>query len=135
MATTAASLTSHGIEPAVPAPVAINPSPLLDASVQALSSSSAIFSIEPHVKAPFDAIRRLFDHLRANPENASSLNAAYPKRDIFKTAAMNNATSDQKFTIDLSPARNGRIPETLRKKLAGDGFDDVLDFFEEVKST
>ncbi|KAG9495204.1 hypothetical protein J7337_013439 [Fusarium musae] len=134
MATTAASLTSHGVEPAVPAPVAIN-RPLLDTSVQALSSSSAIFSFEPHVKAPFDAIRRLFDHLRANSENASSLNAAYPKRGIFKTAAMSNATSDQKFTIDLSPARSGRIPETLRKKLAGDGFNDVLDFFEEVNST
>ncbi|KAF5636792.1 uncharacterized protein FTJAE_5988 [Fusarium tjaetaba] len=126
MATTAASLGSHGVE---------NASPLLDTSVQALSSSSAIFSFEPHVKAPFYAIRRLFDHLRANPENASSLNAAYPKRGIFKTAAMNNATSDQKFTIDLSPARNGRIPGSLREKLAGDGFNDVLDFFEEVNST
>ncbi|CZR45426.1 uncharacterized protein FPRO_15399 [Fusarium proliferatum ET1] len=135
MATTAASLSSHGIEPAVPAPVANNASPLLDTSVQALSSSSAIFSFEPHIKAPFDAIRRLFDHLRANPENASSLNAAYPKRGIFKTAAMENAISDQKFTIDLSPARNGRIPEALRERLAGDGFNEVLDFFEEVNST
>ncbi|CVL08982.1 hypothetical protein FPRO06_13290 [Fusarium proliferatum] len=135
MATSAASLSSHAVEPAVPAPVAINASPLLDTSVQALSSSSAIFSFEPHVKAPFVAIRRLFDHLRANPENASSLNAAYPKRGIFKTAAMKNATSDQKFTIDLSPARNGRIPEALREKLAGDGFNEVLDFFEEVNST
>ncbi|KAH7234837.1 uncharacterized protein BKA55DRAFT_544026 [Fusarium redolens] len=94
-----------------------------------------IFSFEPHVKAPHDAIRRLFDHLQANPENASSLNAAYPKRGIFNTAAMNNTTSDQKFTIDLSPARNGRIPDALREKLAADGFNEVLDFFEEVNST
>ncbi|KAL7756536.1 hypothetical protein ACKLNR_013529 [Fusarium oxysporum f. sp. zingiberi] len=117
-----------------PLPTAINASPLLDTSVHALSSSSAIFSFEPHVKAPFDAIWRLFDHPRANAENASSLNAAYPKRGIFKTAAMNNATSDQKFTIDLSPARNGRIPEALRE-LAGDGFNEVLDFFQDVNST
>ncbi|KAG5747762.1 hypothetical protein H9Q72_014305 [Fusarium xylarioides] len=135
MATTAASLSSHGVEPAVATPVTINASPLLDTSVQALSSSSAIFSFEPHVKAPFDAIRRLFDNLGANPGTASSLNAAYPKRGIFKTAAMNNAASGQKFTIDLSPARNGRIPEALREKLAGDGFNEVLDFFEEVNST
>ncbi|KAF5545733.1 oxidoreductase 2OG-Fe(II) oxygenase family [Fusarium mexicanum] len=135
MATTAASLSSHGVELVVPTPLAVDASPLLDTSVRALSSSSAIFSFEPRIKAPFDAIRRLFDHLRANPENASSLNAAYPKRGIFKTAAINNATSDQNFTIDLSPARNGRIPETLREKLAGDGFNDVLDFFEEVNST
>ncbi|KAH7210254.1 hypothetical protein BKA60DRAFT_543949 [Fusarium oxysporum] len=118
-----------------PLPTAINASPLLDTSVHALSSSSAIFSFEPHVKAPFDAIWRLFDHPRANAENASSLNAAYPKRGIFKTAAMNNATSDQKFTIDLSPARNVRIPEALREKLAGDGFNEVLDFFQDVNST
>ncbi|KAL5589698.1 hypothetical protein FOVSG1_011565 [Fusarium oxysporum f. sp. vasinfectum] len=116
-------------------PTAINASPLLDTSVHALSSSSAVFSFEPHVKAPFDASRRLFDHPRANAENASSLNAAYPKRGIFKTAAMNNATSDQKFTIDLSPARNGRIPEAVREKLAGDGFNEVLDFFQDVNST
>ncbi|KAG7406160.1 hypothetical protein Forpe1208_v013977 [Fusarium oxysporum f. sp. rapae] len=48
---------------------------------------------------------------------------------------MNNATSDQKFTIDLSPAHNGRIPEALREKLASDGFNKVLDFFEEVNNT
>ncbi|KAF5636041.1 oxidoreductase 2OG-Fe(II) oxygenase family [Fusarium sp. NRRL 52700] len=90
MATTAASLSSHRVEQAVPAPVAINASPLLDTSVQALSSSSAIFSF------------------------------AYPS---------------SKFTIDLPPARNVRIPEALREKLAGDGFNDVLDFFEEVNST
>ncbi|KAH7147752.1 hypothetical protein DER46DRAFT_671561 [Fusarium sp. MPI-SDFR-AT-0072] len=117
-----------------PLPTAINASPLLDTSVHALSSSSVIFSFEPHVEAPFDAIRRLFGHLRANAENAS-LNAAYPKRGIFKTAAMNKATSDQKFTIDLSPAHNGRIPEALREKLASDGFNKVLDFFEEVNNT
>jgi hypothetical protein len=116
-------------------PTAINASPLLDTSVHALSSSSAIVSFEPHVKAPFDAIWRLFDHPRANAENASSLNAAYPKRGIFKTAAMNNATSDQKFTIDLSPARNGRIPEAVREKLDGDGFSEVLGFFQDVNST
>ncbi|KAF4960111.1 hypothetical protein FGADI_1129 [Fusarium gaditjirri] len=128
-------LSSCGGESAVPAPVAINASPLLDTLVQALISSSAIFSFEPHVKAPFDAIRNLFDHLRSNAENSSSLTAAHPKRGIFKTAAMNNATSDQKFTIDLSPTRNSRIPEALREKVAGDGFHEVLDFFEEVNST
>ncbi|KAF9773413.1 hypothetical protein IL306_008784 [Fusarium sp. DS 682] len=48
---------------------------------------------------------------------------------------MSNATSDQKFTIDLSPARNGRIPGGLREKLAADGFNEVVDYFEEVNST
>jgi hypothetical protein len=48
---------------------------------------------------------------------------------------MNNTTSDQKFTIDLSPTRNGRIPDALREKLAADEFNEVLDFFEEVNST
>lgn len=101
-------------------------------SVRSLSSSSTVISIDPEVKAPFDAIRHLFDHLRVSPDDASALNAAYPKRGIFKSAAVYNASSDQKYTIDLSPARNGQIPEGVRTTLAGTGFDEVLSFFEDV---
>ncbi|KAM5369712.1 hypothetical protein ACJZ2D_008859 [Fusarium nematophilum] len=70
----------------------------------------------PEVKAPFDAIHRLFGYLRSHPDNAASLHATYPKRGIFKTAASYNASSDQKFTVDLSPTRNGRIPEIRQRR-------------------
>ncbi|KAL6399342.1 uncharacterized protein AUP68_17888 [Ilyonectria robusta] len=135
MATTAASLNVPSIPSSNPPQGIPDTHPLLDSSVCPLSSSSTIVSFEPDVKAPFDAIRSLFDYLRANPENASSLNATYPQRGIFKTAATHNAASDQKFTIDLSPARNGRIPEDLRNALAAAGFNDVLDFFDAVNDT
>ncbi|KAM5345261.1 hypothetical protein ACJ41O_011123 [Fusarium nematophilum] len=46
----------------------------------------------------------------------TSLHATYPKRGIFKTAASYNASSDQKFTVDLSPTRNGRIPEIRQRR-------------------
>ncbi|KAJ4169276.1 hypothetical protein NW754_001388 [Fusarium falciforme] len=135
MATTAASLNVPSISSSIPLPGIPDTNPLLDSSVRPLSSSYTIASSEQGVGAPFDAIRRLFDHLRANPENASSLNATYPKRGIFKTAATHNASSDQKFTIDLSPARNGRIPDDLRNALAAAGFNEVLGFFDMVNDT
>ncbi|KAF5007719.1 hypothetical protein FDECE_5967 [Fusarium decemcellulare] len=135
MATTAASLSAFSIPPSVSPQAILEPAPLVNSSVRPLSSSSTIVSFEPSVKAPFGAIRRLFDYLRANPENASSLNATYPKRGIFKTAATHNASSDQKFTVDLSPARNGRIPDELRNALAIAGFNEVLDFFDQVNGT
>ncbi|KAF4980324.1 hypothetical protein FZEAL_3641 [Fusarium zealandicum] len=93
----------------------IQPAPLLDSSIRPMSSSSTIVSFEPDIQAPFDAIPRHFQD-----------------RGIFKTAATQNAASDQKFTIDLSPARNGRIPDNLRHALAAAGFDEVLDFFDKV---
>ncbi|KAJ4185975.1 hypothetical protein NW759_016959 [Fusarium solani] len=135
MATTAASLNVPSISSSIPLPGIPDTNPVLDSSVRPLSSSYTIVSSEQGVGAPFDAIRRLFDHLRANPENASFLNATYPKRGIFKTAATHNASSDQKFTIDLSPARNGRIPDDLRNALAAAGFNEVLGFFDMVNDT
>lgn len=85
-------------------------------------------------KAPFAALRRLFDQLRANPDDAAKLNATYPKRGILKTAATHNASSDQKFTIDLSPARNALIPADLQESLSVHGLNEILDFFNTVSS-
>lgn len=107
---------------------------LLD-NVHCLSSSPTIVSINPETKAPFHAIRHLFDYLRSNQDDAAALNATYPKRGIFKTAATHNATADQKFTIDLSPVRNDRIPGDLHARLAAAGLDDVLAFFQHVDNT
>ncbi|KAI0028550.1 hypothetical protein K488DRAFT_80619 [Vararia minispora EC-137] len=85
--------------------------------------------IQPEIQAPFASARRLFDYLRADPAAASALNATYPKRGIIKTAATHNASTDQKFTIDLSPARTDLIPSALRGTLGAQGLDDVLGFF------
>ncbi|KAK7409151.1 hypothetical protein QQX98_008644 [Neonectria punicea] len=120
------STPTHGI----PEPI-----PVSDPSIRVLSSSSPIVSFEPETKAPFEAIRRLFDHLKANPEMESSLNATYPMRGIFKMAATYNAASDQKFTIDLSPTRNAKIPDSLWDALAGAGFNEILNFFDNVNDT
>ncbi|KAH8655719.1 hypothetical protein BX600DRAFT_526047 [Xylariales sp. PMI_506] len=107
----------------------------LEPSIRLLSFSSQTVSFEPDIRAPFDAIRRLFDHLQTNPEIASSLNATYPRRGIFKTAATHNASSDQKFTIDLSPARNGQIADELQGTLAAAGLREILEFFAKVNNT
>ncbi|KAK6495968.1 hypothetical protein TWF481_003013 [Arthrobotrys musiformis] len=108
-------------------------------SAKALTTSerlgSAVVLIRPVIQPPFCAIRRLFDHLHANPNDAASLNAAYPKRGIFKTAAMVNKFSDQKFTIDLSPTRDSLIPQALRVSLNSHGFDDMLSFFRIAADT
>lgn len=109
-------------------------SSLLD-FITSLSSSSTIVSIKPDVQAPLTAIRKLFDHLRTNPKDAEALNKTYPKRGIFKTAAASNTTSDQKYTIDLSPSRNSKIPADVVDSLADAGFHDILSFFDIVDST
>lgn len=97
--------------------------------------SSAIAFLQPVKPAPFNAIRRLCDHLRAHPSSADALNDIYPTRGIFKIAAIENATSDQKLTIDLSPTRAGLIPSELRSSLAAHGLDDILSFFSTIAAT
>ncbi|KKP07039.1 hypothetical protein THAR02_00918 [Trichoderma harzianum] len=87
--------------------------------------SSTIVPFTPSIKAPFEAIRCLFDYSGAYIDIASSLNATYPKRGIYKTAATYNDTSDQKFTIDLSPTRSSQVPNNLRKELATSGYNEV----------
>ncbi|KAK6333232.1 hypothetical protein TWF718_011053 [Orbilia javanica] len=97
--------------------------------------NDAIVLINPTVKPPFSSIRKLFDHLRSNPNDASALNNAYPKRGIFKSAAIKNGLSDQKFTIDLSPTRDSLIPESIRSTLAPHGMEDILAFFNNTVDT
>jgi hypothetical protein len=92
-------------------------------------------SIETDTKAPFPGIRSLFDHLRDHADDAAELNATYPRRGILKTAAMHKISSDQKFTIDLSPARNSLIPPVLRESLSAHGLDDILTFFNTINRT
>lgn len=82
------------------------------------------------IKAPFSAIQHLFDYPHAHLENDPELNSIYPRLGIMKTAAMTNGSSDQKFTIGLSPKRNSLIPASLRESLASHGLDDTLNFFE-----
>ena len=57
------------------------------------------------------------------------MNESYPKRGIFKAAALKNASSDQKLTIDLSPDRVRCIPPDLMKALSAQGLEEVLTFF------
>lgn len=85
-------------------------------------------------KGPFASIRTLFDHLHTNPSLAESLNAIYPRRGDYKTAATQNTQSDQKFTINLSPDRIARIPSDLRDSLSpnGQGLNEVLSFFDQL---
>ena len=102
------------------------------AQTAAPSLSSAIAYLQPSAPAPFEAIRSLFDHLRAHPSSADALNNIYPTRGIFKTAAIHNPTSDQKLTIDLSPARARLIPSDLRLSLSAHGLDEILSFFTTI---
>ncbi|KAI1489809.1 oxidoreductase [Biscogniauxia mediterranea] len=88
--------------------------------------------LKSDLHAPFESIGRLFDHLRANPAHADALNATYPTRGVFKTAAVNNGSSDQKLTIDLSPKRLSCIPSDLKLSLAPYGLGQVLQFFDEL---
>ncbi|KAK6512338.1 hypothetical protein TWF481_001226 [Arthrobotrys musiformis] len=114
------------------ATLSIQPVPLpTQQSPQSLPEGAAVL-ITPSVQPPFTAIRTLFDHLRSNPAAAASLNATYPKRGIFKSAALTNKLSDQKFTIDLSPTRTSLIPATLRSSLAPHGLEEVTSFFKSV---
>ncbi|KAK7747211.1 hypothetical protein SLS62_009153 [Diatrype stigma] len=93
------------------------------------SSTPDVAFLDTPLRAPFDAIGQLFDHLRANPAAAEALNATYPTRGVFKAAAVRNGTSDQKLTVDLSPNRLSGVPDALRATLAPHGFDRVLEFF------
>lgn len=110
------------------------PEPILH-SVHSLVPDSTFVTFESDIHAPFAAIRRLFDHLHADANDAGTLNAVYPKRGIFKTAAMYNGCSDQKFTIDLSPSRTALIPAALHKSLSIHGLDEVVAFFNTVNNT
>lgn len=83
---------------------------------------------------PFPSIQRLFDTLLANPSLASALNATYPTRGIFKSAALANPTCDQKLTIDLSRVRVSRIGAELREQL-GQDLVETLAFFEQVHTS
>lgn len=103
-------------------------------SIAPLSSSSATVSVNLGMQAPFAVIQKLFDHLHAAPDEAAELNAVYQRGGIVKKAAMSNALSDQKFTIDLSPSRNARIPGFLLTSLAAHGFDEVQDFFHTLRT-
>ncbi|CAF9940667.1 MAG: hypothetical protein HETSPECPRED_002480 [Heterodermia speciosa] len=84
------------------------------------------------IKAPFGQMRRLLDTLLSNPTLAASLNNTYPKRGIFKTAALTNTNSDQKLTLDISPSRLELLPASLRTELGPD-FDAVVSFFQSVE--
>ena len=106
---------------------------LATSAARALTFGSTAVLINTDVSAPFTAIRTLFDYLHSNQEDADALNATYPKRGIFKTAATQNAVSDQKFTIDLSPVRNKLLSPSLHASLSAHGLEDVLSFFSKVQ--
>lgn len=133
MATAVATSNPPSIlaEPALATEQASPPSP---APFIGLSSDTPLLT-DPSIQAPFNAIHQLFDHLRASPDAAAALNATYPKRGILKTAATHNSTSDQKFTIDLSPQRLSLIPNDLRASLAPHGLDVILSFFSAASTT
>ncbi|KAI1802167.1 Clavaminate synthase-like protein [Daldinia bambusicola] len=98
----------------VPTHVAPVPSQVAD-----LAGMAGIALLDSSVKAPFDSIRQLFDHLRANPETADALNASYPTRGVFKNAALKNAC----------------IPAELQASLSLYGFGEVIKFFSELATT
>lgn len=118
------------------ASVAINDAPVHAKAAQELTSHVAgmddLVLLDSTVTAPFNSIRQLFDHLRAHPEIADALNATYPSRGVFKTAAFKNGQSDQKLTIDISPNRLARVPADLHSSLASHGFTEVTKFFSEL---
>jgi hypothetical protein len=107
----------------------------IHSSVHFPSSEVPIAFLDPGIKAPFKAIQKLFDHLQSSPEDAAALNATYPRRGIHKTAATSNPTSDQKFTIDLSPNRSESIPSELSTSLSKHGLQDILTSFDTVDKT
>ncbi|KAE8423612.1 hypothetical protein BDV36DRAFT_242945 [Aspergillus pseudocaelatus] len=102
--------------------------------ISLLGPNSTAASVRLDVSAPFSAIRTLFDHLYTHADDAAKLNAIYPRRGILKTAATIKASSDQKFTIDLSPKRVALIPASLQQSLAGHGLKDILDFFNTLST-
>ncbi|KAJ5973805.1 hypothetical protein N7481_011015 [Penicillium waksmanii] len=58
-------------------------SPFVAASVSPLSSSSTTVSVKLDQQAPFKAIKALFDHLKANPEDATKLSGTYSDYGTF----------------------------------------------------
>ncbi|KAJ5779117.1 hypothetical protein N7457_006837 [Penicillium paradoxum] len=108
--------------------------PAEPAVVSLLSSSSTTVSVNIDTKAPFSAIKALFDHLNNHPDDVAKLNATYPHRGVIKNAALRKTESDQKFTIDLSPMRESRIPEALRETLNPHGLSEVLEFFNSIST-
>ncbi|KAI2467719.1 Clavaminate synthase-like protein [Annulohypoxylon bovei var. microspora] len=126
------------------ASIAIHPSPAVAFNAvpdhvkpaEALPSPNTadVVLLDSAIQAPFPAIRQLFDHLRATPSAASALNASYPSRGVFKTAAISNGSSDQKLTIDISPHRLSQIPAPLRAALSAHGFSEIERFFTELTS-
>lgn len=100
-----------------------------------LNPSTPIAFLGAGVKAPFEAIEELFDYLQSAPKDAAALSATYPHRDINKTAAMFNSTSNRKFTIDLSPNRIESIPSELSASLSKHGLQEILSFFNTVHQT
>ncbi|CEL00782.1 hypothetical protein ASPCAL00378 [Aspergillus calidoustus] len=70
-------------------------------AITLLGPNSNVAATDSEVRAPFFAIRNLFDHLYRHPADAASLNATYPRRGILKTAAATKTESDQKFTLDF----------------------------------
>jgi hypothetical protein len=115
-------------------PIAPPPGPAEAPAVSFLSSKSTTAAVNLEAKAPFSAIQALFDHLHTHPDDVAKLNATYPHRGVIKTAALHKTESDQKFTIDLSPMRNSRIPEVLRESLDPNGLAEVLDFFNALSA-
>ncbi|KAE8307339.1 hypothetical protein BDV41DRAFT_55667 [Aspergillus transmontanensis] len=105
------------------------PSATESPTISLLGPNATAASVRLDVSAPFSAIRTHFDHLYSHPDDATKLNAIYPRRGILKTAATIKTSSDQKFTIDLSPKRVALIPASLQESLARHGLKDILDFF------
>ncbi|KAE8143838.1 hypothetical protein BDV38DRAFT_276907 [Aspergillus pseudotamarii] len=101
-------------------PIVYQPSASESPTVSLLGLNSTAASVRLDVSAPFSAIRI---------HDAAKLNAIYPRRGIFKTAATIKTSSDQKLTIDLSPKCVAPIPASLQQSLAGHGLEDILDFF------
>lgn len=97
-------------------------------------STPEIAFLPTSLRAPFSTIRQLFDHLRAHPHLAARLNATYPLRGVFKTAATSNPASDQKLTLDISASRIARITSTLNDELNEVGLGEIVNFFEGVVS-
>lgn len=95
-------------------------------------ATADVSPLQPSTPAPFQAIHRLFDHLHANPADATALNSVYSLRGIIKTAATTNPDSDQKLTIDLSPKRASLIPANLYSSLAQHGLDEIVSFFSKA---
>eukprot|EP00274_Cyanoptyche_gloeocystis_P004132 CAMPEP_0196653570 /NCGR_PEP_ID=MMETSP1086-20130531/3212_1 /TAXON_ID=77921 /ORGANISM="Cyanoptyche gloeocystis , Strain SAG4.97" /LENGTH=369 /DNA_ID=CAMNT_0041984845 /DNA_START=180 /DNA_END=1289 /DNA_ORIENTATION=+ len=92
------------------------------------------------VNVPLANIKRLFDRIYTNPAIIDRLNALYPKRGIFKDAALRGETTimntviDRKVPFDLSHARMMALaqdPETISE--LGPDFQPVLEFFRTVE--